>query len=68
MPNFLQTRDGRFRKLGIVTFVMWFVFAVLDFIGEGLRSLSGIQYLLLAIGVAALAPYYAVAKEHRVKG
>jgi hypothetical protein len=66
MPHFLKRRDGRWRKWDIAAFVMCFVFAVWDFIREGLGSLSGIQYLLLTIGVAALAPYNAEAKEHRV--
>jgi hypothetical protein len=65
MPTLLQATDGRWRKWDIFAFVIWFALAVYDFIREGLGSLSGINYLLFAIGVAALAPYAAEAKENR---
>jgi hypothetical protein len=67
MPRYFKTRDGRWRKLHIVTFVMSFAIAVYEFIREGLGSLSGIQYLLFAIGVVALAPSEDTPKEHQLR-
>ena len=64
----MKTKDGRWRKGDIGVCVVWCVLAVYDFLREGLRSLSGIQFMLFAIGLAALAPSQDEPKEHRVKG
>ena len=67
MVHFWKTRDGRWRK-GIVGWLVLFVVsAVYDFIREGWASLSGIQYLLIAGGIAALAPAEDEPKESRLK-
>ena len=47
--------------------MLFLLSAVYDFVREGLGSLTGIQYLLLAVGVVALAPAEDEPQERRLK-
>jgi hypothetical protein len=67
MAQFWKTREGRWRKGTVLWFVLFLVSAVYDFFREGWGSLSGIQYLLFAGGIAALAPAEDERKEPRLK-
>ena len=64
MPHFWNTGDGRRR--GLVVIVVFLVFgAAYDFIREGPGSLTGLQYLLLALSTVALAPIQDQPTERR---
>ena len=56
MPNFAKTNEGRWRPRVLAWITLFLISALYDFVREGWGSLTGIQYLLLAVGAVALAP------------